>query len=62
MFEKLPVFGYFKEHEDEFYGVTTDVGGYGIVWNDDLDLSCDELWERGVQVLRIQMYLDCLKQ
>jgi len=50
LFEKLPVFGYFKEHEDEFYGVTTDVGGYGIVWNDDLDLSCDELWERGVQV------------
>ena len=50
LFEKLPVFVYFKEHEDEFYGVTTDVGGYGIVWNDDLDLSCDELWERGVQV------------
>ena len=21
---------------NEFYGVTTDVGGYGIVWNDDL--------------------------
>lgn len=50
LFEKLSVFGYFKEHEEEFYGVTTDVGGYGIVWNDDLDLSCDELWESGVQV------------
>lgn len=50
LFEKLPVFGYFKEHEDEFFGVSTDIGGYGIVWNDDLDLSCDELWENGVQV------------
>ena len=30
--------------------MSVDVGGYGIVWNDDLDLSCDELWENGVQV------------
>ncbi len=27
-----------------------DQGGYGIVWNDDLDLSCDELWEKGTKV------------
>ena len=26
------------------------MGGYGIVWNDDLDLSCDELWDKVVQV------------
>ena len=50
LFEKLQVFGYFKEHEDEFFGVSADIGGYGIVWNDDLDLSCDELWENGVLV------------
>ena len=24
-----------------------DVGGYGIVWNDDLDLSADAVFERG---------------
>lgn len=34
----------------QFFGVSADIGGYGIVWNDDLDLSCDELWENGVQV------------
>lgn len=33
-----------------FNDVRVDVGGYGIVWNDDLDLSCDELWENGVEV------------
>ena len=27
--------------------VKVDAGGYGISWNDDLDLSCDELWENG---------------
>ena len=26
------------------------MGAYGIIWNDDLDLSCDELFENGVAV------------
>ena len=50
LFEKLPVFGYLKEHPEVFNSVAVDIGGYGIVWNDDLDLSCDELWEHGAQV------------
>ena len=50
LFEKLPVFNYFKDKVEEFYAVNVDMGGYGIVWNDDLDLSCDELWENGIQV------------
>lgn len=33
-----------------FESVEVDQGGYGIIWNDDLDLSCDELWENGVEV------------
>ena len=48
LFEKVPVFNSLFENAEEFTGVTVDVGGYGIVWNDDLDLSCDELWENGV--------------
>ena len=50
LFEKIPLFAMLKENHVEFACVTVDVGGYGIVWNDDLDLSCDELWENGVQV------------
>lgn len=49
LFEQLPVFIALK-NEEEFFSVTVDVGGYGIIWNDDLDLSCDELWENGIQV------------
>ena len=47
LFEQIPVF---KELMDLhlFSDVSVDVGGHGIVWNDDLDLSCDELWENGV--------------
>lgn len=49
LFERLPVFTALQ-NEEEFFGVAVDVGGYGIIWNDELDLSCDELWENGVQV------------
>jgi hypothetical protein len=27
-----------------------DVGGYGVIWGDELDISCDELWANGVTV------------
>ena len=50
LFEKLPVFAALQDNNSDFYAVSVDVGGYGIVWNDDLDLSCDELWENGVKV------------
>ena len=50
LFEKIPVFKFLFENAEEFTGVAVDVGGYGIIWNDDLDLSCDELWENGVVV------------
>lgn len=36
------------EHQPEIFGtVEVDVGGYGVIWGDDLDISCDELWTNG---------------
>ena len=32
---------------DLFRSVSVDRDGYGIIWNDDLDLSCNELFENG---------------
>ena len=49
LFGRLPAFAELQNNPQEFYSVSVDVGGYGIVWNDYLDLSCDELWEHGVQ-------------
>lgn len=49
LFQKIPSFKSLQSNND-FGGVYVDVGGYGIVWNDELDLSCDELWENGVEV------------
>ncbi len=49
LFEKIPAFQSLKDIAD-FSGVSVDVGGYGVIWNDELDLSCDELWDNGVEI------------
>lgn len=50
LFKRLPVFKQLENDPAEFAGVSIDVGGYGIVWNDELDLSCDELWDNGTVI------------
>lgn len=42
-----PVFLPLRDEPDLFSQVQVDVGGYGISWNDDIDLACDELWANG---------------
>ena len=34
-------------NEELFYSVQVDIVGYGIIWSDDIDISCDELFENG---------------
>ncbi|MCQ2353887.1 MAG: DUF2442 domain-containing protein [Clostridia bacterium] len=50
LFDKIPAFQLLKQSSGLFADVYVDVGGHGIVWNDELDLSCDELWENGKEV------------
>ena len=50
LFEKYPFFMPLKNAPDLFGSVYVDRGGYGIVWNDDIDISCDELWANGVEI------------
>ena len=47
LFKKIPLFAELERHSELFASVSVDVGGCGIVWNDELDLSCEELWENG---------------
>jgi len=35
------------EKNSTFKYVKVDVGGYGVVWNEDIDLSSNELWDNG---------------
>jgi len=40
----VAVFSCPKRTSGTFFEVKVDQGGYGVVWNDALDLSCDELF------------------
>ena len=47
LFDKWEVFRYLKDNPSLFSNVQVDVSGYGIIWNDELDISCDELYANG---------------
>lgn len=50
-----PVFPQFKVFENDnelFSQVKVDVGGYGLYWNDMLDLDAEEIWESGIETGR----------
>lgn len=48
LFDKWEIFKNFQNARGLFELVKVDKGGYGISWNDEIDLSCNELWENGM--------------
>lgn len=48
----FPQFKVFEVDENLFKKDKADVGGYGISWNDDLDLDAEDIWEDGIEVGR----------
>ncbi len=38
-------------YEAFFQAVQVDPGGYGVSWNDDVDLSEYELWTNGIELV-----------
>ena len=50
LFNKWNVFEALRDNKDLFCSVKVDAGGYGISWNDEIDLSCNELWENGASL------------
>lgn len=53
MHDLFSVFSQFREFESNtelFKQAHVGTGGYGIWWNDDLDLSAEDIWEGGTEV------------
>ena len=50
LFEKWEPFKALVFTDGLFEQVQVDAGGYGISWNDDIDLSCNELYQNGVTI------------
>ena len=50
LIEKYPMFSPLREQPELFFSATVDVGGYGVVWSDDIDIACDELYFNGKDI------------
>jgi len=44
LFQKWEIFKNLISITELFKSVKVDKGRYGISWNEDIDLSCNELW------------------
>ena len=47
LFSKWEAFQTLRDSPEIFSDVAVDIGGYGVIWNDEIDLSCDELYAGG---------------
>ena len=48
LFDKYPQFIKLKSDRNLFGNMIVDVGGCGVVWNDELDLAAEEIWFNGI--------------
>ena len=48
LINKYPPFATLKDVDGLYEQAAIDAGGYGIVWNDDLDISAEGIYEKGV--------------
>lgn len=47
LFEQIPVFKSFESNPSLYKLAKADVGGYGVVWNEEIDLDAEEIWQNG---------------
>ena len=47
LFDKYNFFKQLQSITGLFEQVKVDIGGFGISWNDEIDISCNELWNNG---------------
>ena len=50
LFTVFPQFQIFQTVNELFEKVVVDAGGYGITWNDELDLDAETIWEDGILI------------
>ena len=50
LFPQFPQFQELVINQELFTKVSVDAGGYGISWNDELDLDAETLWADGILI------------
>lgn len=47
LIDRMEAFAPLKTVPGLFERASVDPGGYGVSWNDEIDLDCEELWHNG---------------
>lgn len=55
LFEQIPAFNELKRIYGLFKQAQPDTGGHGIVWNDNVDLDADEVYDYGAVITDDQL-------
>ena len=54
MFAMFPQMQILEKDKTLFNSVVVDTGGYGVSWNDNLDIESEEIWENGTEVGKVE--------
>jgi len=47
LMKKYKIFKKLKKSKELFSKVDVDCGGYGISWNEEIDIASEEIWNKG---------------
>lgn len=50
LFDRFDIFNHLKEN-NLFNDVHVDQGGYGVIWNEQIDLSAEEIFTNGKEAM-----------
>jgi hypothetical protein len=50
LIDEYPVFQAMLQDPDIFKHPQVVCCGYGVIWNDDLDVAAEEIWDNGVPI------------
>ena len=53
LYTAFPQFKILEQDKELFFSMKVDVGGYGVSWNDELDLDAEEIWAEGQETGRV---------
>lgn len=50
LIKKYAIFKKLENNRNLFNQVSVDIGGYGVSWNEEIDLAAEEIWENGEEI------------
>lgn len=52
LFERYPIFKELEKNENLYYNGKIDCGGFGIIFNDEIDIAAEEIFNNGILVCK----------